>query len=79
MYYSFADGRELNVPDMCGYCQMTTGGAHELHCPLYEQSTYQDLGQFYLGGEVRKLSYPDHVAINKLLANRHPEWGIREI
>jgi len=79
MRITTTDGQKYILPDMCIYCQMTTGGEHQLNCPLYGQPTLWDFGQHYIGGEIRKLSYPDTIAINKLLIDRHPEWGIKEI
>jgi hypothetical protein len=34
MKFSFTDGKEIMVPDMCGFCLMGTGGQHELNCLL---------------------------------------------
>ena len=34
MYFSLTDGREIFTADMCGYCQLNTGGEHEKDCPL---------------------------------------------
>ena len=35
MHYSFTNGRVLDIPDMCGYCEITTGGYHQLNCPAF--------------------------------------------
>ena len=35
MYFSFSDGREIFKADMCGCCQLNTGGEHEKDCPFY--------------------------------------------
>lgn len=37
MHFSFTDGRELDIPDMCACCHISTGGRHESHCPLFQQ------------------------------------------
>ena len=37
MYFSFSDGREIFKADMCGYCQLNTGGEHEENCPLFNR------------------------------------------
>lgn len=33
--YTTTDGRVIDVPDICGHCQLDTGGNHEPHCPFY--------------------------------------------
>ena len=35
MQYDTA-GNPTNFYDMCGCCQMDTGGKHQSHCPLYQ-------------------------------------------
>ena len=35
MRFSTTDGRVWDVPDMCTHCQMTSGGQHESHCPMW--------------------------------------------
>jgi len=35
MYFSLSNGREFFKADMCGYCQLSTGGEHEKDCPLF--------------------------------------------
>lgn len=95
MYSSFTNGRVLDVPDMCGYCDITTGGEHEGGCSLFpapnqiEEVEVRILTSFscsrpttagrYVVVPTRKLTYPDHVAIERLLNKRHPEWGRKEI
>ena len=32
---STTDGAEYELPDMCACCNMSTGGEHERHCPLF--------------------------------------------
>ena len=34
-------GRIYDYPDMCGYCEMTTGRQHQCKCPLF-----QPIGKF---------------------------------
>lgn len=34
--------------DMCGYCQMSTGGQHEVHCPIFQKQMregYQEMAE----------------------------------
>ena len=38
MQYDTA-GNPIIFYDMCGYCNMTTGGEHEPHCPCYRLVT----------------------------------------
>ena len=64
MHYSFSDGTVLDVPDMCGYCQMTTGGAHQPNCPLYQPP-------------VQRETYPEFVKRKQRQIDEHPEWGIK--
>ena len=35
MQYDTA-GNPMIFYDMCGYCQMTTGGQHQPNCPLFQ-------------------------------------------
>ncbi len=37
MYFSFTDGRSVDVPDMCSCCFLGTGGEHELICHVANQ------------------------------------------
>jgi len=36
MRFSSTDGEIRDVPDMCEYCNMTTEGQHEPHCPIFK-------------------------------------------
>ena len=40
MHFSTSDGKECDVPDMCGFCDMDTGGNHQPNCPLYFVPSY---------------------------------------
>ena len=46
MYYSFSDGTTFDIPDMCGYCELTTGGQHQWNClafpPIYFTQTLRN-------------------------------------
>jgi len=91
MILTTTDGKEYISPDMCGYCDLDTGGAHQVNCPCYQPPLEREIlqkpvfsivikrefGEHYVGGKVRELSYPDSIAVNKLLIDRHPEWGIQ--
>ena len=61
MQYDTA-GNPIIFYDMCGYCNMTTGGQHEPHCPCFEplqrRETYAEFGE-RLKREIEE----------------HPEWG----
>ena len=35
MRFSYANGDVIDVPEMCGHCQLTTGGQHETGCPFH--------------------------------------------
>ena len=51
MHFSTADGREWDVADMCAYCNMSTGGQHESHCPILKQQMregYQEMSEINL-------------------------------
>ena len=62
MHYSFSDGTVLDVPDMCGYCEISTSGSHQSHCPLYEPT---------------KESYAEFGIRLKREIDSHPEWGAK--
>lgn len=49
MHFSFSDGREVFKPDMCGYCQLNTGGQHEVKCPSRNIDTtiYSEIQLWY--------------------------------
>lgn len=49
MYYSFTDGTERTVPDMCGYCPMDTGGNHSPNCPCSQPQGFK----FWDDGDIR--------------------------
>ena len=36
MRITTTDGQEYITPDMCGYCEMDTGGEHQANCPCYQ-------------------------------------------
>ena len=41
-------GQPIIFYDMCAHCNMTTGGQHESHCPLFKQQMeqgYQAMGE----------------------------------
>lgn len=42
MRITTTDGKVYDRPDMCGYCEMTTGGQHQWNCPAFppEQKAY---------------------------------------
>lgn len=38
MRITVTDGKVIEYPDMCACCELTTGGGHQPHCPLFQQS-----------------------------------------
>ncbi len=34
MEYTTTDGQNICIPDMCGFCSLSTSGGHELNCPM---------------------------------------------
>ena len=63
MRLTSTDGTESDVPDMCDCCHLSTGGEHELNCPVSKL-------------RIGKESYADYVARRKAEIDAHPEWGI---
>ena len=45
MRITTTDGQEHDIPDMCAYCEMNSGGEHKPDCPLYKtHSTLTERG-----------------------------------
>ena len=38
MRFVTTDGKDYVMPDQCGYCNITTGGEHQSHCPLFHMA-----------------------------------------
>lgn len=41
MRFSYTDGTTIDIPDMCAYCNMDTGGNHEPHCPFFDDELWK--------------------------------------
>lgn len=54
MYYSFTDGKVLDVPDRCGYCGGATDGQHQLNCPAFPPAL-----KYYFHSKIRIFKYDD--------------------
>ncbi len=42
MEYTTTGGQVIRTYDMCGFCSLNTGGAHELNCPMGRQLAWFD-------------------------------------
>lgn len=61
-------GQYHPVYDMCGYCEMNTGGQHEAHCPLFKQQMkegYQEMAEINI--EIAKEFLP-------IALENYPMW-----
>lgn len=66
--YEISDtaGNKSFFVEGCTYCSMSTGGLHEVKCPLYQKPS-------------RKETYTEFGARLKVEIDRHPEWRARLI
>ena len=57
-------GNPIIFYDMCGCCQLDTGGNHQHWCPLYQSP-------------IQKESYAELGVRLKAEIDAHPEWGAK--
>jgi len=58
MRISTTDGKVTERPDRCGFCEITTGGLHQINCPAFppEVKRYEQDGQKV---KIKILKYDD--------------------
>lgn len=59
-------GNKYFFVEGCTYCSMSTGGLHEIRCPLYQYSS-------------RKETYTEFGQRLKATLEGHPEWDAKLI
>ena len=86
MQYNTA-GQPMEFYDMCAFCELDTGGNHQVWCPCYRLPrqliepdirvtlTWQGMEDIRQG----RFSYPDYIKKRRMEIGAHPEWGIKEI
>ena len=42
MEYTTTGGEVIRIAEVCGFCSLSTGGAHELGCPMGQQLAWFD-------------------------------------